>query len=38
VNMDWKWYLYIILNDPKLREAEEGGSGKEEDNGEDVYI
>jgi hypothetical protein len=36
--MHWKGYLYISLNGPKLREAEEEGSRKEEDNGEDVYI
>jgi hypothetical protein len=36
--MIWKGYLYMSQNDPMLREAEEAGSRKEEDNREDLYI
>ena len=37
-NKDWKRQLYMILKDLNVREVEAGGSGKKEDNGEEVYI
>jgi hypothetical protein len=37
-NKDWKRQLYMILNYPIVREVKAGGSGKKEDNGEEVYI